>query len=524
MSPVGTKLVEALRTAARPVMQKTAVVAEETQVSFAELLDQIEHWTRFLLGLGGSVDESRRLVVFGALPSGAACTVLHFAAPGAGAVFAPSPPDQTSWELGNSFQVCRPDVVVSSNAKLLAEAKQILGPNVILVFCAEGDPSGAAPPTDVTTWADILAGRLPSRPAQLGPPSSLPPGTDLLLFTSGTTSLPKGVALTTANILAGLRCSAAFLKDLTTGSVLCPMPQYHAFASTVVFESLLSGATIRLMNRILPGECLPVLKDPGCSAVFAGPTFFQLMGQTGVLDALAGNQIHGLCIGTAATAPRLFATLQRAFPGAQIIVRYGLTETQGPLAFSRVRPGEPAPEEGVVGIPTEGVEIVARDLDEDGAFELRVKSDTLAAGYVTSPEAWSSITDNENIFSTGDLARWLPDGRLRLMGRLSTFIKHRGFRINPTEIEAALRRDPRVVDVAVVGTPDPVHGEEIVACLELSEEVSSHELRQLCASALSSYKIPRRFVKMDKLPRTPIGKLARQQLKDEVGKARAIVS
>ena len=177
-----------------------------------------------------------------------------------------------------------------------------------------------------------------------------------------------------------------------------------------------------------------------------------------------------------------------------------------------------------MGIPTEGVEIVARDLDEDGAFELRVKSDTLAAGYVTSPEAWSSITDNEGVFSTGDLARWLPDGRLRLMGRLSTFIKHRGFRINPSEIEAALRQDPRVVDVGVVGTPDPVHGEEIVACLELSDEVSPHELRQLCASALSSYKIPRRFVKMDKLPRTPTGKLARQQLKDEVGKARAVVS
>lgn len=171
-----------------------------------------------------------------------------------------------------------------------------------------------------------------------------------------------------------------------------------------------------------------------------------------------------------------------------------------------------------MGSPVSGVEL-GQELtppDQGEALEIRVRSGVVAAGQLLEKNLWKSLTDADGFFSTGDMGHLDAEGRLHLRGRISSFLKHKGFRINPFEIETLLRNTPGIREAVVLGIEDSFSGQQIIACIETAADANAPDLKQLrniCAANLSAYKLPQRIVIMDAIPRTPAGKADRFHLR-----------
>jgi long-chain acyl-CoA synthetase len=205
--------------------------------------------------------------------------------------------------------------------------------------------------------------------------------------------------------------------------------------------------------------------------------------------------------------------------GVTINEGYGLTET-GP-ALNAVPPGEDAP--GSVGPPLPLVE--ERILAEDGTVlptgeegEICARGPNLMKGYFKLPLATEAVFDDDGFFHTGDLGRFDDEGRLYITGRISDLIIVGGENVFPREIEDILNRHDAVKDSAVVGIPDESRGEAPVAFVELMPGATLDErrLRAHCRQSLAAYKVPRRIVAVDELPRTATGKVMRHLLPVEL--------
>jgi long-chain acyl-CoA synthetase len=201
-----------------------------------------------------------------------------------------------------------------------------------------------------------------------------------------------------------------------------------------------------------------------------------------------------------------------------ILQTYGLTEASPVVTANPPEQNRP----GTVGPPLAGVEI--RLLNEDGmviprgsavAGELCVRGDLVMNGYAKNPEATARCLSADGWLRTGDLARVDEAGYVTLLGRSKDLIVRAGEKIYPEEVEEALHRHPGVAEAAVVGAPDPVFEEVPVAFIvPAGAPLDGADLRAHCLDQLAAYKVPRRFVFTDKLPRNPNGKVLKKTLRE----------
>jgi malonyl-CoA/methylmalonyl-CoA synthetase len=204
--------------------------------------------------------------------------------------------------------------------------------------------------------------------------------------------------------------------------------------------------------------------------------------------------------GSAPLPAHVFARFRELF-GHAILERYGMTETF--MNLSNPYDGERRP--GTVGFPLPGVSVRI----EEG--ELLVRGPNVFAGYWRKPEATASAFTEDGFFRTGDLASVSPDGYYTLQGRKSDLIISGGFNIYPREVEELLAEQEGVREAAVVGVKDEVRGEVPVAFIV--GEFDAAELERVCRDQLASFKVPRRFVRVDSIPRTALGKVQKHLLK-----------
>jgi malonyl-CoA/methylmalonyl-CoA synthetase len=198
--------------------------------------------------------------------------------------------------------------------------------------------------------------------------------------------------------------------------------------------------------------------------------------------------------------------------GHTILERYGMSETL--MNISNPYVGERRP--GSVGLPLPGVSV--RNLDPDGnpvadgeTGELHLRGSNVFSGYWRRPDA-TAAAFRDGWFRTGDLAVREPDGYYTLQGRRSDLIISGGFNIYPREIEEFLMEQPGVGEVAVAGVPDTLRGEVPVAYIVPRGEFDVSELETACRSHLASFKVPRRFIAVEKIPRTALGKVQKHLL------------
>ncbi len=352
----------------------------------------------------------------------------------------------------------------------------------------------------------------------------------LMLYTSGTTSKPKGAVLTRENI----RVQAALLRDawgVTPDDTLLhalPLHHMHGLAIALV-NALFAGASVHML-RFTVRELLSAMKD---ATIFMGvPTMYAklFVAMDGVdggdLRAL-GAHARGLRLATSGSAalPVTLGERFRELSGQFPLERFGMTEIgvglTNPLAHAGRRPG-------YVGHPLKTVETAIKDDHGNDALEgeLWVRGPSVFPRYHERAEATAAafVTDANGVtwFRTGDtVSRDGQEGPFKILGRTSQdILKSGGYKLSALEIEEVLREHPGVLEVAVVGMSDEIWGDRVVACIVArhghgsgATEITPEALRAFAKEKLAFYKVPKEFVLLPELPKNTMGKVQKPALK-----------
>jgi fatty-acyl-CoA synthase len=338
-----------------------------------------------------------------------------------------------------------------------------------------------------------------------------------LLYTSGTTGKPKGVMLPHRMILwNGYNTAASWqLRPDDVSPIFTPL--YHAGGLSVFLVPLFTiGGTLILHRGFDAAEVWRVIEQERCTIVLGVPTIYKLLMDDPGFATADLSSVRELVSGGAPLPAYLVEAYQRR--GVPLRQGYGLTEV-GVNCFAMTIE-ESVAKPGAIGKPLLFTE--ARLEGEDGAEvavdevgELLLRGPHVCRGYWNNPEATTAALDAEGWFHTGDLARRDAGGFFYIAGRKKDMIISGGVNVYPAEIEAELLHHPQVRDAAVVGIPHPTWGEVGIAFVVPGEEPpASEEVVAFLEARLARYKVPREFVFVDVLPRTPYGKVVKGELRE----------
>lgn len=342
----------------------------------------------------------------------------------------------------------------------------------------------------------------------------------MILYTSGTTGMPKGVVLSRGAIASNLDALARAWSWTAEDTVVQALPLFHAHGLVLgIVGTLRRGGTAWHLGRFDPLAVGRALAGDG-SVLFAVPTMYhRLASACEEAPELAREvaQARLLVSGSAALPAREHERIER-LTGQRVVERYGLSET---IMVCAVR-HDGDRRAGYVGPPLEGVEVellddrgvALSDSDDESIGEVAVRGPNLFNGYLNQPLATAEVM-RDGWFMTGDMATRSPDGYIRIVGRKSTdMIKTGGYKVGAGEVEAALLEHPDIAEAAVLGLPDEDLGERIVAWVvardgaALDEAAVIDHVRRL----LSSHKRPRELRVVQELPRNALGKVQKKKL------------
>jgi malonyl-CoA/methylmalonyl-CoA synthetase len=323
-----------------------------------------------------------------------------------------------------------------------------------------------------------------------------------LVYTSGTTGPSKGAVLTHDNFAANAVNLLACWQITSADRFLLALPLFHVHGlGNGLHCWLLSGCRMRLLERFERQTAGQTFLDFRPTLFFGVPTIYVRLLE---IPSEAARQIGGFMrlfvSGSAALPPHVLAAFQARF-GHTILERYGMSETL--MIASNPYIGERRA--GTVGLPLPGTAVRLVD------GEVQVKGANVFAGYWGRDEATrTALVDGW--FATGDLAERSADGYYTLCGRKSDLIISGGFNIYPREIEEFLQEQEEVAEAAVVGMPDTVRGQVPIAYVVLKSAVEAGVLAERCGVKLASFKVPREFRAVERLPRNAMGKVLKHLL------------
>jgi acyl-CoA synthetase (AMP-forming)/AMP-acid ligase II len=383
------------------------------------------------------------------------------------------------------------------------------------------DSSGAAPASGDVRFDRLLE----SAPLRAARPRDI--DTAILIYTSGTTGPSKGVALSFQAIFDNTLAVTRLWRFSSDDRIALALPLFHVHGLCLgIHGALLHGATMLLYEKFDARRIVDSFAREGATVFQGVPTMYvrlleELARSPEAASALSGGRLF--TAGSAALSAEDFAAFESA-TGHRILERYGMSET----LFTFSNPYEDR-RPGTVGLPVPGcvariVDDAGREAGEGEAGELLVRSNGMMTGY-WNRDAETAAAFRKDWFATGDIVLRGSDGYLTVVGRKSAdFIKSGGFKISSREIEDVLRRHDAVREVAVVGVPDRVWGERIVAAVVLnpgaravSGEELQRELSAFCARFLADYKRPREVRVCEELPRNAMGKIQKHEIRKSLG-------
>ena len=388
------------------------------------------------------------------------------------------------------------------------------------------------------TWRDVNMARIPSLRVVVAADGAEVPGSissgDLLaaepapivdvtpdhlavlMFTSGTAGSPKAAMLTHGCLHANLLQVRGNNDRVTSADVLYGViPLFHAYGVNVILGlSLLTGATLVLVQRFDPATALETIVDRGVTVIPGAPAMWVAFSQFEEAPADAFANIRVALSGAAKLPQTVAERIQRRF-GFAIAEGYGLTEASAVVTSSSGL----EPKHGSVGVVLDGIEM--RIIDDEGedalvgdAGEIWVRGDNIFAGYLNDPEATARVLTDDGWLRTGDIGYCDPDGRVYLVDRAKDLVIVSGFNVFPAEVEEVLLQHPDVDDVGVIGVPHPHTGEAVKAFVvpKPGSSLDEESLIDFCLDHLARYKCPSKVLIVDELPRNAAGKLVRRQL------------
>jgi len=408
---------------------------------------------------------------------------------------------------------CRPAALAVAPrqlAKLGAEALAV-APPILLSTADAGQTDGRA----VIALEEILASEAPAD----GTSDVRPEDVAMIIYTSGTTGRPKGVMLSHDNLRSNVLAFNSRIGLTSDDSLLVIVPLHFIHGRIQLLTHTLLGATLYFSAGFqFPKTVLGEIVQHQVTGVSGVPFHFVTLLSHTKLASTALPHLKNITITGGAPAPAALRQLQDAVPHARIHLNYGQTESSPRLTY--LGPDEIFHRVGSCGRALPGVtlELLGEDdrpvaIGEVG--QVVASSPGIMKGYVSGDERTSGRIDEQGRLRTGDLGRFDEDGYLYLAGRSSEMIKSAGERIFPREIEEVIDTFEGVAESAVLGLPDPILGEKLVACIKVKdgETVALGDLRTHCLKSLPFVRTPRemRFVKA--LPKTASGKIVRAALK-----------
>ena len=495
-----------LHTVATHPEAREALRCGDTRTTFGALMRTGVHWASLLGSLHGVAPGDR--VALLAEPGSAFVAALFavWRARAGALVLTPLHPPPERARLLDDAEVR----VLITTSSLEAEARRCAGGRVVVVLA--GDPwdrldAGAAA---VASDAEVV--------------TAMPAADDLalLVYTSGTTSRPKGVILRHRHLAAQCSAIARAWRLGPDDALVHALPLHHVHGLVIALLSMLSaGGRVVVLPRFDPAAVVAAAAD---GTVFMGvPTMYarlveHLEGLPAPARARATAALGALrlCTSGSAALPVTIGERWRSLAGRYPVERFGMTEL-GVALSNRLDDGVVS---GSVGWPLPGVTI--RVVDDHGApsdeGELQVRGATVFEGYWHQPDATAeafTVDDGARWFRTGDTVRLRADGCVTVLGRTSVdILKSAGYKISAPAVEEAIRRHPDVLDAAVVGVADETYGQVVAAAViaRMGASLTSEGLAAFLAGELAPYERPRLVRFVADLPRNAMGKVVKSTL------------
>ncbi len=367
---------------------------------------------------------------------------------------------------------------------------------------------------------------LPPMPAAIAPklPSPAAGDTAVLIYTSGTSGLPKGVELTYGNLQSCVDGAIEYAALKGEHKFLGVVPMFHSLGLTATMLAPFQlGANVVYQARFNATAAVTAIREHQLSLVFAVPSMYGAMLHLKNASAEDFKHTYAVISGGEPLPQVIREKFQQRF-GVPLLEGYGLTETCGPITVNVPQASRP----GSVGRAMPGAEALI--VDEDAkpvptgqTGEVWLKGPMVMKGYYHLPEETGNVMTGDGCFKTGDLGCVDADGYLYITGRKKEMIIVAGEKASPREIEDVLMRHPAVADAAVVGKKDPSRGEVVVAFVIAKEgqPINAGELRDFAREqGLAQWKCPREVRVVTELPRSPTGKVLKRVLMEQLAAER----
>ncbi|HVJ93472.1 MAG TPA: acyl--CoA ligase, partial [Labilithrix sp.] len=472
-------------------------------------IGRVMEQTHALLRKAGIGRTDRVAIVLPNGPEIASC----FVAVASAAACAPLNPAYTADELDYYLADLRPRAIVLSRTD--CAARQVAKKRGLAIFTLDVGP-------------EFPAGvfRLEAETPFAGTTSTDGPlGADdvaLLLHTSGTTSRPKLVPLTSGNLCASARNIKTTLGLEESDVCLNVMPLFHIHGLVAsLLASFDAGASVTSTPGFDALQFFGWLKTENPSWYSAVPTMHQavLARAPRNIAIVRESRLRFVRSSSASLSPQVMRELEETF-GCPVIEAYGMTEASHQMTSNPLPPRPRKP--GCVGLQT-GTEVAimsddGRRLLDDAEGEVVVRGPSVTRGYLDAPDA-NEMAFKDGWFRTGDRGRLDSDGYLRLTGRIKEIINRGGEKISPLEVDAVLMDHAAVAQAVTFGVPHPKLGEEVAAVVVVREgrATSERELKAHAAKRLANFKVPRTIVFVTDIPKGPTGKVQRVGLAKRLG-------
>ncbi len=486
--------------------ERTAVIFEEKETLYGEFGDRVRRQANLFRLAGVCVGDRVGYLGF----NHPALLATMFAAQALGAIFVPLNFRLTAEELTFIINDAGVHSLVADDQ--LRDVIEPARPNLCCrhYFSSESEAEG---------WRHLDAERAVAEP--LAEAVSVDQhDVAIIMYTSGTTGLPKGAMLTHGNILwNNINASLAF-GGSREDVILTAAPLFHIGGLNVMtIASFHTGSTLVLLRGFDPGVALENIQRYGVTHMFGAPAMFLFMSQQPQFAETDLSSIKTIICGAAPVPESLIELYgDRGVPFCQ---GYGLTETSPFSAFL-------TPEFGISKLGSAGqaplysdtriVDDDNRELPAGERGEICLRGPNIMKGYWNRPEATAAAIDTEGWFHSGDVGYLDEDGFLFICDRLKDMVISGGENVYPAEVESVLYKHDSIAEVAVLGLPDEKWGEAVTAVVALHEgrELTLEQLRAFAEPFLARYKLPLRLHTVDALPRNPAGKVLKFVLKEQL--------
>lgn len=528
-----TTLAENLIIAARRYPEKPALIFYGNRTTYRQLLSQAEHVAGFLQQRLGVRPGDRVLLLAQNCPQFvAAYHGIHLA----GCLVVVVNVMLTTEELRYQAQAVGATVIVASE-DLTPQVNPLIGNAIEHVIQlrytdALGDPNASELPSylvaqhepvvsrQIWPWTDVQAQALQPAVPKISPDEGA-----LIAFTSGTTGKPKGCLLTHRAIMASAVGSAIWRECVPESVFLGVAPLFHLLGlQAAVNVPAYLGATTVLMSRWDASLAVRSIAHHGVTHWNAPPTMLvDLLSSPGATKPSLRSL--KLINGGGGPLPDAIQTRLRDELGVQLLEGWGMTETAGMATLNPPARAKPQ----CIGLPTFGVVVRLRDPDtgKDVARgevgEIVLQATQLLSGYWNDPQGTEDAfvsMDGQRYFRTGDLARQDEEGYYYIVDRLKRMIVVSGYKVWPAEVESLIFQHPAVQEACVFGMAEPRKGEEVWASVVLRPSQRGHvdakDLLHWCREHMATYKVPRRIVLVEGLPRMGTGKFDWRSAKQQV--------